>query len=130
MGADQASNVTNIVVVDGTIFNVGDLVAVVRSLANSQSSPEVVRVTAISTNTLTITRNIGGFADTIQASNDLRILGPSLAEGDNFPSMRSTTKAVLTSYTQIFRTSIQITKSMSAQLQFGAQNERLYQRDV
>ncbi len=129
-GADIASNVTNILVVDGTIFNVGDVVAVVRTLANSQSSPEVVRVTVIATNTLTITRGLGGFADTISSSNDLRILGPALAEGDNFPAMRSTTKSVLTSYTQIFRQSIQITKSMSAQLQFGAQNERLYQRDV
>lgn len=132
-GSDYASNVTSIAVVDATLFNTGDLVAVGK-VVSSQAAPEVVRVTAYtpgSPGSLTITRNIGGAgADTISASNDLRILGPAMAEGDNFPGMRSTTKVVQTSYTQIFRTSIQITKSMAAQLQFGAQNERLYQRDV
>lgn len=131
--SDYASNVTQINVVDATLFNTGDLVAVAKS-ASSSAAPEVVRVTGYTVGTpgtLTITRNIGGAgADTISASNDLRILGPAFAEGDNFPGMRSTTKVVQISYTQIFRTSVQITKSMAAQLQFGAQNERLYQRDV
>lgn len=125
---DYSSVATNILVVDGTLFAVNDLIAIPKANANS-AAEEVARVTAIATNTLTITRGIGGAgADTIGATADLRILASAYAEGANFGTVRTTSKVVNISYTQIFRRPVQINKSMVAQAQFGPANERLFQR--
>ena len=65
-------------------FIVG-LVMLVFPLGNSSSAAEeVARVTAINSNTLTITRNVGGAgADTITATGSIRIIGSAYQEGDN-----------------------------------------------
>ena len=75
LSADTTSAITSILVADGTLFAVGDIVAVPKA-ASSQSAPEVFLVTSITTNTLTITRGIGGSgADTLAATGSLRIIG-------------------------------------------------------
>lgn len=128
---DFSSVATSITVVDGTLFNVGDLVAVPKA-ATSSAAEEVIRVTANTGGagaTLTITRGIGGTtADTISATTDLRVLASAYAEGAAFGTVRTTSKIVKISYTQIFRRPVQLTKSMVAQAQFGPSNERLFQR--
>lgn len=128
-GSDYASNVTNIAVTDGTLFAVGDLVAVCK--ANSSSAAEeAVRVTAVSSNTLTITRNVGSAgADTIGSSVSLRILGPAFAENAGTATIRSTTKVVKTSYVQIFKDAMQVTDSAEASETYGApEGERKFQQ--
>ena len=125
---NYSSVATGVWVVDTTLFAVGDLVAVPKA-DSSSAAEEVIRVTAISGGTLTVTRGIGGAgSDTIGATVDLRILGSAFAEGAAFGSVRSTTKSVKISYTQIFREPVKITKSMAAQAQFGANDERMFQR--
>lgn len=126
---DYSSVATSIAVVDGTLFNVGDLIAIPKA-ASSSAAEEVARVTANNgSNTLTITRGIGGSgADTIGATADIRVLASAYAEGAAYGTPRSTSKAVKISYTQIFRRPVQLTKSMVAQAQFGPSNERLFQR--
>lgn len=125
---DYASNATNIAVVDSTLFAVNDLVAVPKA-ASSSAAEEVVLVTAIASPTLTITRGIGGSgADTIGATGDLRIIGSAYTEGSSFGTVRSTSKSVQISYAQIFREPVKVTKTMAAQAQFGAENERMFQR--
>jgi hypothetical protein len=125
---DYSSVATSITVVDGTLFAYGDLVAIPKAPASS-AAEEIARVTAVAGNTVTLTRGIGGAgADTIGASSDIRILASAYAEGDSFGTVRSTSKSVKISYTQIFRRPVQLTKSMVAQAQFGPSNERIFQR--
>ena len=121
--ATISSVATGILVSDGTLFAAGDLVAVQK--ANSSSAAEeIVRVTAISSNTLTVTRNIGGAgADSINVNQALRIIGSAFAEGADLGSVRSTTKTTITSYTQIFREPIKITGTMQATEVYGEPDE-------
>src|SRR6266513_181241 len=53
--AAVSSAVTNILVNDGTLFGVGDLIAAPQTMT-ATAAHEVMRVTAIATNTLTVTR--------------------------------------------------------------------------
>ena len=125
-----SSVATSIVVADATLFAVNDLVAV--PVAPSSSAvEEVIQVTAVTlaSNTLTITRGIGGSgANTIGATADLRVLAPAFPEGAAYGTPRTTAKTVLISYTQIFRRPVSVTKSEVAQALFGPSNDRLYQR--
>ena len=129
---NQASNITNIQVVDATIFAVGDLIAFPNADA-SATAEEIARVTAVTGGTggtLTLTRNIGGAgADTVGATADIRVVAPAYAEGAAFGTPRSTSKVVRITYTQIVRTPVQVTYSMAAQTQFGVSDERAYQRE-
>jgi hypothetical protein len=95
---DYSSVATNILVADGTLFGVGDIVAVPKAQSSS-AAPEVVLVTAIATNTLTITRGVGSSgADTISATGSLRILASAFKEDDNVGQQRYTAKVVQISY--------------------------------
>jgi len=125
---DFSSVATGILVLDPTLFAINDLIAIPKANATS-AAEEVARVTAIAGSTLTLTRGIGGAgADTIGATADIRILASAYAEGANYGTVRTTSKAVNISYTQIFRRPVQITKSAVAQAMFGPSNDRLYQR--
>lgn len=128
LSADTTSAVTSILVADGTIFAVGDIVAVPKAVS-SQSAPEIFLVTSISTNTLTIVRGIGGSgADTLAATGSLRIIGSAAKEDDNVESQRYTAKTVQISYCQIFKTSVKVTHTAASTKQYGAPSgERKYQ---
>src|SRR5438128_305985 len=95
-GAGYASGATSVVVDNGGYFNVEDLVLVTRT-------GEMVRVTAVSTNTLTITRGVGSTAAAIVDNDELYILSSAAMEGDVSKQARSETPTVITNYTQIFR---------------------------
>lgn len=123
-----ASNATNILVTDGTLWGVGDIFAVPKA-QSSNAAPEVCLVTAISTNTLTITRGVGGSgADTIGPTVSLKILASAFKEDDNIGQQRYTAKTVQTSYAQIFKTPVKVTHTSASTKQYGApQGERKYQ---
>jgi hypothetical protein len=126
--ADWSSVATSILVVDGTLFGVGDIVAVPK-IQSSNAAPEVFLVTAISTNTLTITRAIGGSgADTIGMTASLRILASAFKEDDNIGQQRYTSKTAQISYAQIFKTPVKVTHTAASTKQYGApQGERKFQ---
>lgn len=125
---NYSSVATGISVVDPTIFAVNDLIAFPNAVTSS-TVEEVAQVTGISSSTLTITRGIGGAGqNTIGATADIRVLSPAFPEGAAFGTPRTTPKAVLISYTQIFRRPVSVTKSEVAQALFGPSNDRLYQR--
>jgi hypothetical protein len=128
LAADTTSVITSILVTDGTLFAVGDIVAVPKA-QSSQSAPEVFLVTAVSTNTLTITRGIGGSgADTIAATGSLKILASAQTEDANIEGQRYTAKTVQISYCQIFKTSVKVTHTAASTKQYGAPSgERKYQ---
>lgn len=110
---------TSLGVVDGTQFVAGDLIVLPKATSSS-TAPEQARVTAVSTNTLTIVR--GSNAVPIGASTAIRIVGSAAEEGSAVPSAKSTTKTTRISYTQIFRTAQKISKTEVATRQYGAPN--------
>jgi len=125
---DYASNITEILVKDATVFGVGDVCAVPKAVGSS-SAPEVFLVTAISSNSLTITRGIGSAgADTISQTGSIRILASAFKEDDNIGTQRYTSKTVQISYAQIFKTPVKVTHTAASTKQYGApQGERKYQ---
>jgi hypothetical protein len=125
---DLASNVTNFLVSDGTIFAAGDLVAVAKA-NSSNASEEIVLVTTVAGNTLTVTRAIGGSGgDTLGATASLRIIGSAFLEDDGVGAQRYTAKSNKVSYCQIFKWAVKITNTMEATEQFASPDgERAYQ---
>ena len=80
---------------NGSKFQVGDIVA-------ADGYAEIVQVTAISTNDLTVTRSFGSAAADVTDDNTvLRILGTVLAEGSDPGSARSADRTKRTNYLQI-----------------------------
>jgi hypothetical protein len=89
----------------------------------------VFLITAISTNTLTITRGVGSSgADTLPATGSIRIISSAFKEDDNIGQQRYTAKTVQISYAQIFKTPVKVTHTAASTKQYGApQGERKYQ---
>jgi hypothetical protein len=105
-GAGYNTTATSIVVDNGNYFTVGDLVKVPRT-------GEVFRVTAVSTNTLTVVRGLGngGTGVALLDNDDLLILGSSFAEGAASGSEKSHIETYPYNYTQIIRTPFGVTGS-------------------
>src|SRR5205085_4274448 len=117
---NYTSVATNVLVADGTVFGVGDLVAAPNAIS-SNAAPEVFLVTAVSTNTITITRGIGGTAaQTLGATASLKILASAFKEDDNIGAQRYTSKTVQVSYAQIFKTPVKVTHTAASSKQYGA----------
>ncbi len=96
-GAGYSDSDTSVVVDNGGYFRIKDLVVVPRTA-------EVLLVTNISSNTLTVERSIGAPAAAALVDNDpLVILGPAYPEGATLQAARTTTEVENTNYTQIFR---------------------------
>lgn len=99
---------TSIVVDDGSKFRAGHVIQDV-------SSGEQMRVTAVSTNTLTVTRGWGTTSATTASNNDvIVILGSAHAEGSSLPTAITTQATKVANYTQIFREPIDVTNTADA----------------
>lgn len=113
--ADAVNNVggyddtaTSIVVDDGSKFAKYDVVLV-------ESTGEVMLVTAVAGNTLTVVRSVGTTAAAAMADNAvLRIIGNAHPEGDNPAGDRIDTTAEYDNYTQIFKAGVEITGTLEA----------------
>ena len=95
-GAGYASGITSIVVDNGAYFAQHDLVLVTRTA-------ELMRVTAVAGNTLTVVRGVGSTAAAIVDNDELSLVGSAQPEGDTSKPARSSNPTTLTNYTQIFR---------------------------
>jgi hypothetical protein len=127
-----ASNVTSVIVNDGSLFAPGDLVCVPHNPVQA-GADEVFRVTAgggaTANVTLTVVRGIGGTgADTIVASGSLRILGSAYAENGAYGTPRSTLKTTIISYTQIIREPFQLSETQRASKTYGGPEEDFQER--
>ena len=81
----------------------------------SQATGEVMHVTADCTaTTLTVARNIGGTTHQIADNVKLFIAGFAAAEGGTSPTAVSFDAGVVSNYTQIFRTSFQVSNTLSS----------------
>ena len=125
-GTGYGASDTEFTVDDASIFNVGDIVLI-------PSSGETMRVTEV-TNTsadkkIKVIRSYGTTAPTtsIADNTDLLIIGNAFKEGDTAAEATSVVTATKTNYTQIFRTSVKVSKTSEASDLFGG-SDRAYQR--
>ena len=124
-GYDAAS--TALIVDNGTRFALADLVM-------HNASREVMLITAISTNTLTVIRDYGsaeGWTEYDGAPADgeyLTVIGNALEQGHPIPTIRSTKEVQLTNYCQDQRTPIGISEVAAASAMRGEQDWPLQRR--
>jgi hypothetical protein len=113
---------TGFTVADGDRFQVGDQIQV-------PGLREVMFVTAVSGDDLTIARGYGG--TTPAAINDgdtLKILGNAALEGDQAPAARFTNRLRLSNFTQIFTAAVEVSGTQQAVNQIGVADELDYQK--
>ncbi len=118
----NASTDTTFVVDHGDRFRIGDQIKV-------EGSTEVMLVTGISTNTLTVVRGYGG--TTAAALGDdqvVRILGNAAIEGDDRPATRFTNRVRRQNYTQIFTAAVEVSGSQLAATQLALADEMDHQK--
>lgn len=98
---------TTVRVRNGSRFTVHDLVKVTRT-------NELMRVTAISTNDLTVVRGINTAAVAVADQDELMIVGSAQPENDGAPTPKSQNPVEVTNYTQITRTSFAASETLRA----------------
>lgn len=109
-------------VANGSRFRVGDQIRLA-------GKAEIMLVTGVSTNTLTVTRQYGGSASASVVNNDvIQILGNAALEGDDAPAARFTNRSRKQNYTQIFTSSVEVSGSQLASAVIGVDSELDYQK--
>ncbi len=114
---DAGANTTSITVADGTLFRAGDQV-------QGLGKNEVVLVTAVSGNTLTLVRGYGGStAQPLADTTKVGIIGNAALEGADAGAPRFTVRSRRSNYTQIFSAAVQVSGSEAAVRSVGVQDE-------
>lgn len=122
--AEALAAATSITVPDGSFFRAGMLVKV-------PTSGEVLQVTGVSSNTLTVLRGYGETAAaTIAANTQLVIIGNANAEGAAAPDDAAGSPVAEYNFTQIFRTPFAITNTANKVKIFGAGNAFLQEQKI
>ena len=113
---------TDFVVDHGSRFQIGDQIQV-------EGSEELMLVTGISTNTLTVVRGYAGTTPENLADNQvITILGNAALEGADKPSARFTNRSRCGNYTQIFTATVEVSGTDMAASQLGLADEMDYQK--
>lgn len=115
------SAATTVTVDNGVYFREGDIVKVPRT-------DEVMLVTGVSTNDLTVIRGYGVTTAAAIVDNDpLLIIGNANAEGSGTRAIKSTKETPQHNFTQIFKTPFGVTNTQDATKMYGG-NDLKYQR--
>lgn len=116
----QAAVTLNVTAGDGVKFRAQDILKL---------EQELVRVTAVATDALTITRGWGGSSDVAHAvGTTVTLVAPALPQGqETLLGARTTTKSGLFNYTQIFEEEVKVSKTMQATDKYTVQNDPEYQ---
>jgi len=118
----DAQNATSLTVQNGSRFQVGDLV-------RPDASTEVMQVTAVAGNVITVVRGYGTTTKaTLVNGKRLFILGNAALEGADATNSRFTLRARKANYTQIFSATVEVSGSMRAARQHGIDDELEYQK--
>ena len=113
----DASADTDFVVDNGSRFRVGDQIQV-------EGSGELMLVTGISTDTLTVVRSYAGTtAENLADDQAINILGNAALEGADKPSARFTNRTRCGNYTQIFTAAVEVSGTDLAASQLGLADE-------
>lgn len=116
------ASATAITVDNGSRFRPGDQV-------RPNNGPEVMLVTAVSGNVLTVTRGYGGTTAIALADNmKLTILGNAALEGDDKPAARFTNRVRKANFTQIFTAAVEVSGTQQAASAIGVRDEVDYQK--
>ena len=115
-------NATSLTVDNGGRFQVGDLV-------RPDGWTEVMLVTNVVGNTLTVVRGYGGTTKATLADNmKLLIIGNAALEGASAPAARFTGRVRKVNYTQIFSAGVSVSGTMQAVRLHGVADEADYQK--
>lgn len=118
----NATDATSITVTNGSRFRVGDQV-------RPSGIREVMFVTAVATNVLTVVRRYGGTTGGALTNGlKLFILGNAALEGDDRPATRFSNRARKRNYTQIFTAAVEVSGSMQASKLAGVHDEADFQK--
>jgi hypothetical protein len=113
---------TQFVVDHGSRFRAGDQIQV-------ESSEELMLVTAVNGDTLTVVRAYSGTTPENLADNQvINILGNAALEGADRPSVRFTNRKRCGNYTQIFTAAVEVSGTDIAAGQLGLADEMDYQK--
>jgi hypothetical protein len=116
------SSDTDFVVDDGSRFRVGDQIQV-------EGSEELMLVTGINGDTLTVVRGYAGTtAENLADNQVINILGNAALEGADKPSARFTNRTRCGNYTQIFTATVEVSGTDMAASQLGLADEMDYQK--
>lgn len=121
-GAAVSANAgsTTVNVVDGTVVVPRDVILVPQALTSSLS-PELLLVTAVNVNALTVVRGYAGSTiRIIPANSGLCLIGTSHAEGAGVPEAKTYVPVPKITYTQIFRKSKKVTRTQAASKVYAA----------
>ncbi|MFH1882518.1 MAG: DUF5309 family protein [Planctomycetota bacterium] len=113
---------TDFVVDNGSRFRVGDQIQV-------EGSEELMLVTGINSNTLTVVRGYAGTtAENLADNQVINILGNAALEGADKPGARFTNRSRCGNYTQIFTATVEVSGTDMAASQLGLADEMDYQK--
>ena len=113
---------TDFVVDNGSRFRVGDQIQL-------EESEELMLVTGINSNTLTVVRGYAGTtAEDLVDNLVINILGNAALEGADKPSVRFTNRSRCSNYTQIFTATVEVSGTDMAASQLGLADEMDYQK--
>jgi hypothetical protein len=113
---------TDFVVDNGGRFRVGDQIKI-------EGSEELMLVTAINSNTLTVVRGYAGTtAEDLADDQVINILGNAALEGAEKPGARFTNRTRCDNYTQIFTATVEVSGTDIAASQLGLADELDFQK--
>ncbi len=113
---------TDFVVDNGSRFRIGDQIQI-------EGSEELMLVTAINSNTLTVVRGYAGTtAEDLADDKVINILGNAALEGADKPSVRFTNRTRCGNYTQIFTAIVEVSGTDIAASQLGLADELDFQK--
>lgn len=114
-GGTYSNSDTTLTVADGTIFRANDVLLI---------DSELLWVSAVSTNDLTVTRGYAGSTAATHAdTTTVYIVGISVLEGAGAGTARSTAKTGKSNYRQIFEEVVQVSSSLEAVDQWAPGSE-------
>ncbi len=117
---DETSE-TSVTVDNGSVFQVGDQIRV-------DGSKEVMFVTAIALDTLTVVRGYGATTPEMLADNQaLTVIGNAALEGSDKPETKFTNRVRKQNYTQIFTAGVEVSGSQLAAQSIGIDDELDFQ---
>ncbi len=113
---------TSITVDNGAVFQVGDQV-------KPDASDEILFVTAVAANVLTVVRGYGATtASPIGDNQPLLIIGNAALEGADAPAARFTNRTRKQNFTQIFSSTVEVSGSQQAVQAIGVEDELDFQK--
>ena len=117
-----ATTATSLTVTNGVRFRKDDLIRPV-------GSREVMLITAVAGNGITVQRSYGGsIAFSLVNATRLLIIASPGGEGDDKPDSRFTNRSRKRNYTQIFTAAVEVSGSMLATRGFGVRDEMDFQK--